>query len=288
MNNDKQKILEYIEKNRPDFSGMMRYEHIWDGEYLGGAIMLMESTKEDIPLLYGKCIQVMQTLSRLDMPYGMVLAGMVHMWLSAAFEPESTSKKEIEECTKYYDKALDLLQPLFPPDTADLMYSLPFPLFLESRKDGEGFLEKLEGLEFEEETIVMAEAIAELRIKCTEKLWGLDKKSGRKEYLDEEEFFLIITEGFTRQMEDERTYKRYWELQNLAKELYNSYYLDKEENALYQVNDFACWRLDKGNPLWYDYDGEPDFANEDKYEKMHQGKAEALEDSWNEEVLVKE
>lgn len=128
--------------------------------------------------------------------------------------------------------------------------------------------------------LILADKVANLRtmhrdeMDLGDKLWDCFSQPKEKQSW----FYSEIQEGLSELQQYKETAPFYWEMVDLYKYLFVTYYFDHEAKCLYQISTHKeGYRLCKGNPQWRSFEGElPETALEiSKFE------AEKLEDAWN-------
>lgn len=128
--------------------------------------------------------------------------------------------------------------------------------------------------------LILADKVANLRtmhrdeMDLGDKLWDCFSQPKEKQSW----FYSQIQEGLSELQQYKETAPFYWEMVNLYKYLFVTYYFDPTGKCLYQISTHnEGYRLCKGNPQWRSFEGAlPETALEiSKFE------AEKLEDAWN-------
>ncbi len=142
-------------------------------------------------------------------------------------------------------------------------------------------LEAMEEASFRENMLIMADAAANLRSlwkdyrQVGEALWERFNAPKEKQawYYSAMQDRLFIMQEYM------ETAEVYWEMVGLYKDLFVDYYLDAENNVLYQSGaDGTIFALVQGDPQWR----ETEFPeNAEKLQPMRRLAAERLEDFWN-------
>lgn len=142
-------------------------------------------------------------------------------------------------------------------------------------------LEAMEEASFRENMLIMADAAANLRSlwkdyrQVGEELWERFNASKEKQawYYSEMQDRLFMMQEYM------ETAEIYWEMVGLYKDLFVDYYLDAEENMLYQSSaDGITFVLIQGDPQWK----ETEFPkNAENLQPMGRMAAERLENFWN-------
>lgn len=128
--------------------------------------------------------------------------------------------------------------------------------------------------------LILADKLANLRtmhrdgLELGEKLWECFSAPKEKQSW----FYSQIQDGLYELQEYKETAPAYWEMVDLYKYLFVTYYFDIESKCLYQMSTHGeGYILEKENPVWIPFDGElPESIREiTKYE------AEKIEDAWS-------
>lgn len=128
--------------------------------------------------------------------------------------------------------------------------------------------------------LILADKVSNLRtmhrdgMELGDKLW--DCFSAPKE--KQSWFYSEIQEALYEFQEYKQTAPVYWEMVDLYKYLFVTYYFDPQDKCLYQISTHKeGYKFEKNNPEWIPFDGElPETAVEtSKYD------AERLEEAWN-------
>ena len=133
--------------------------------------------------------------------------------------------------------------------------------------------------------ILLAIAIAELR-----EYEYLAYKLGQKGIFDDkdeklrvEDYYLVMADGFDEFEHEEDMRSYYWTLQNLFKDVFVTYHVNKERTELYQGCDYYCWvkkHYENGESIDWTECQIRDYP-EDEFDQLTREDAEALEDEWN-------
>ena len=133
----------------------------------------------------------------------------------------------------------------------------------------------------DQKKILLAKAIAELR-EYENKVYkvGQDKVFDSKaEQLRYEKYFNVLTCGFDEYEDDDKMSRYYWTLQNLYKDVFVSYHINKERTEIYQGCDLYCWVYSRDECSW-EQTLVRDFP-EDEFDQLTREEAEAIEDKWS-------
>lgn len=142
-------------------------------------------------------------------------------------------------------------------------------------------LEAMEEASFREKMLIMADATANLRSlwkdyrRVGETLWERFNAPKEKQAW----YYAAMQDRLFMMQEYMETAEVYWEMVGLYKDLFVDYYLDAENNVLYQSGvDGTTFALVQGDPQWR----EMEFPeNGEKLQPMRRLAAEQLEDFWN-------
>ena len=142
-------------------------------------------------------------------------------------------------------------------------------------------LEAMEEASFRENMLIMADATANLRSLWKdyrlvgETLWERFNAPKEKKAW----YYSAMQDRLFMMQEYMETAEVYWEMVGLYKDLFVDYYLDAENNVLYQSGaDGTTFALVQGDPQWK----EAEFpADGEKLQPVRRLAAERLEDFWN-------
>ncbi len=142
-------------------------------------------------------------------------------------------------------------------------------------------IDELQTADIRHKMLVIADKIANLRDMAKdyrtvgENLW--DRFNASKEYIAW--YYNGIVDGLAELQRCENTRDAYWELTNLYKDLFVSFYIDEARGRIYQVScdiNYEGWMFSRQNPMWIPFNGPiPETAI-----KVPRQYAERIEDNW--------
>ena len=256
------------ENENDDDSGMLVLDEIpkdlrlwedsWPGLYLHQAIVQAKTAGIDE---LARAMEVALILNKWEATQDTVIAGILHS--SIYGHPE-----ELDGISKFYKKGV-----------TSLLSALNF-------NKGRTWKQKLDEDLIDAKyaaiacrAVIMAETIADLR--KLEKMYldkGSDMYEEPEKLIAQEEYLSGILGAFDDMQDDEFWKEDYWIMQNLYKEIFVKYYLSKDGNMIYQVDDLSCTAVMKGVSEYTAIDRN-DFDAE-TCEEIMQERAEQLEEAW--------
>lgn len=178
------------------------------------------------------------------------------------------------------DEDLNIVREKFGDDVANLINDLTGDPALTWLEKCEALYEKLDKADTRFKMLVLADVTIDLRNMWLEKSKVGDTYWGRFEEGKD------ILEWYYSEIQD-RLYEMqvygasnsaYWEMVGRFKDLFVTFLFDEKNNSLYQVAWSACYRLDKGDPIWKDTDTVPEAGEAVVIPRFE---AELIEEAWS-------
>lgn len=175
---------------------------------------------------------------------------------------------------------LDVVSEKFGDDVAKMISDMagnPELIWLDRCQE---VFDKLEKADRRTKMLVLADAVIDLRNMWLEKEKVGDSYWGRFEEGKDilEWYYSEIQDRLYEMQVYNETSSAYWEMVGRFKDLFVTFLFDEQNSKLYQVAWSACYRLDKGDPVWKDTDTVPEAGEAVVIPRFE---AELIEEAWS-------
>ena len=177
------------------------------------------------------------------------------------------------------------LAALFGERTADLVaaHSEDKDLPWEERK--ERAIRELEEADDDLQNLVLADKLSNMRAvardlaHCKEKLWERFHAPKEKQSW----YYSASIDAMERRQYDEKAAPFYWEMNELYKDVFVTFYYDPQAQRVYQkaMHEDYCHAFERGDCIWY----EEDLAALRSAQQVSRAVVERLEENWTEELM---